>query len=122
MPSSSRAFVALPAITVQLASLNLLVRAQEAGEVVGRQAIQNTATTTNGVQRRGQSRVQKRTLFGPIWTLKAKLWRTRLLLDPAWTLISALVIHMLSRTRAVASPLQKPVQNMLLRQDFKIGL
>ena|SRR5579862_7281224 len=55
----------------------------------------------------------------PIWTLKAKLWRTGSPLDPAWTLISTLVIHMLSRTRAVASAFRKPDQNILLRRDFQ---
>ena len=28
-----------------------------------------------------------RILFDPIWTLKAKLWRTAPTLDPAWTLV-----------------------------------
>ncbi len=43
-------------------------------------------------------------------------------MDPAWTLVSTLVIPLLSRTRAIASPFQKPDQNMLLKQDSKIGI
>ena len=43
----------------------------------------------------------------PIWTLKANVWRTGLPLDPAWTLVSTVVIHMPSRTRAVASAVRK---------------
>jgi hypothetical protein len=39
----------------------------------------------------------------PDWTLKANVWRTGSPLDPAWTLISTLVIDILSRTRAIAS-------------------
>jgi len=58
----------------------------------------------------------------PIWTLKANAWRTGRRLDPPWTLISTLVIHVLSRAHAVASAFRKPDQNMLLRQDFKIAI
>src|ERR1041385_2762089 len=46
-------------------------------------------------------------------------WRIGRPLDPAWTLVSTLVIHVLSRAGAIASPFQKPDQNMLLGQDFR---
>jgi hypothetical protein len=59
----------------------------------------------------------------PIWTLKAKLWRTDVGLDPAWTLVSTLVIPLLPRARARSRPhLKNSDQNMLLRQDFKIAV
>ncbi len=58
----------------------------------------------------------------PIWTLRAKVWRTRRPLDPAWTLVPTLVIRMPSRTRAVASAFRKPEQNILLKQDLKIAI
>jgi hypothetical protein len=60
--------------------------------------------------------------LGPIWTLKAKAWRTGPVLDPVWTLISTLVIHVLSRARAVASPFQNPDEDMLFRQNFKVAI
>jgi hypothetical protein len=55
----------------------------------------------------------------PIWTLKANVWRTGPLLDPAWTLVSTLVIRLLPRTRAVASPSQKPDQNYVAQTRFQ---
>ena len=45
----------------------------------------------------------------PTWTL-------------SWTLLSTLVIHVVLRARANASAFRKPVQNMLLREDFKISI
>ena len=53
----------------------------------------------------------------PIWTLKAKVWRTGGKLDPAWTLVSSSVIQL--HSRAVPSAIREPVQNMLLRRDFQ---
>jgi hypothetical protein len=47
------------------------------------------------------------------------VWRTRPRLDPAWTLVSTLVFHVLSCASAVASAFE-PDQNMLLRTDFKV--
>ncbi len=46
----------------------------------------------------------------PIWTLKANVWRTGLPLDPAWTLISTLVSHVLrahARSRRLLKNLAK---------------
>ncbi len=57
----------------------------------------------------------------PILALKPKVWRTGRPLDPAWTLVSTLVVDLLSRARTVASPFQKPDPNMLLGRDFKLG-
>ncbi len=51
--------------TIHSECIDLLVRAQEVFAIDGQQVIQNTATTTNGVQHPGRSRVQERTLLGP---------------------------------------------------------
>jgi hypothetical protein len=44
-------------VHVPMASLDLLVQAQEVAEVVRQQVNQNTATTTDRVQHSGQNRV-----------------------------------------------------------------
>jgi hypothetical protein len=54
-----------------------------------------------------------RLLFGPYLDPKSEVWRTRPCLDPAWTLVSTLAIHVLP-AHAVASPSQKLDHNMRL--------